>query len=348
MTRVAVVGTSFGMRIQVPALRAAGFDVVTLVGQDPEKTARRAERLELIPATSLTEALEMGLDAVVIASPPSTHAPLATEALKARCHVLLEKPFTVEVAEAEALAAAALASDRVAVIGHEFRFAPSQALVSRLLVAGSIGVPRLVLHHSVMGMLRQFQFPAWWYDPAQGGGWLNASGSHRLDALRQWFGDVHRVSATFPSTAPEILGIDDAFSLRLELDGGVAAEILQAASVVGAGIQDTRIIGTHGTIVVDGDHVRLETVSGAEVVAVPPELAPTKVDHLLSGALPEMTRVELVPAIAQAQAFADLIAGRTPISAIPATFADGLATTRVIAAARRSAHEGGAWISLTD
>lgn len=346
MHRVAVVGTAFGMRIQVPALREAGFEVVALVGQDPEKTARRAERLELAPATSLTEALSLGLDAVVIASPPATHAALATEALEAGCHVLLEKPFTVVVAEAEALAAVAATTDRVAVVGHEFRFAPSQALVGRVLAAGLIGEPRVVLHHSVMGMLRQFRFPAWWYDPSQGGGWLNASGSHRLDALRQWFGEVERVSATFPSTAPEPLGVEDAFSLRLEMAGGISAEILQAASAVGSGTHDTRIIGTEGTIVIDGEEVRLETESGTEVVAVPADLAAAEVAHLVGGSLAEMTRVELVPAIAQARAFAELIAGRTPSAANPATFADGLATTRVIAAARRSGDDGGAWVSL--
>ena len=38
-----VVGTGFGSRVHVPALRAAGFDVLALVGTDPERTARRAQ-----------------------------------------------------------------------------------------------------------------------------------------------------------------------------------------------------------------------------------------------------------------------------------------------------------------
>ena len=42
---VAVVGTSFGGRVHVPALRAAGFDVVALVGRNPERTRRRADEL---------------------------------------------------------------------------------------------------------------------------------------------------------------------------------------------------------------------------------------------------------------------------------------------------------------
>ena len=55
-----VVGTGFGARVHVPALRAAGFDVLALVGQDDEKTARRAARLEIPNAcTSLDEALAL-------------------------------------------------------------------------------------------------------------------------------------------------------------------------------------------------------------------------------------------------------------------------------------------------
>src|SRR5579864_9676250 len=74
-----VVGTGFGCRIHVPALRAAGFEVVGLVGSDPERTARRAEA-NGVPAafTDLDDAIaKTGAVAVTIATPPHTHAPLA-------------------------------------------------------------------------------------------------------------------------------------------------------------------------------------------------------------------------------------------------------------------------------
>ena len=58
MTGVAVVGTGFGCYTHVRALRAAGFDVLALVGRDPEKTAERSRLFEVPrPLTSLTEAL---------------------------------------------------------------------------------------------------------------------------------------------------------------------------------------------------------------------------------------------------------------------------------------------------
>ena len=106
-----MVGTSFGARIHVPALRRAGFEVAALVGRDAERTRRRAERLGAgRPCTSLAEALAEGVDAVSVAAPPAAHASLAGEALDAGCHVLVEKPFTLDVAEAEHLVTAAAAA----------------------------------------------------------------------------------------------------------------------------------------------------------------------------------------------------------------------------------------------
>ena len=79
MTGVAVVGRRFGCRVQVPALRAAGFDVVALVGRDVEPTAYKAGKLGIPHARgSLTEVLALpDVDAVAIA----TFHPLASRNL---------------------------------------------------------------------------------------------------------------------------------------------------------------------------------------------------------------------------------------------------------------------------
>src|SRR5690348_12474442 len=109
MAGAVVVGTGFGGRVHVPALRAAGFDVVALVGTDADRTKRRATRLGVPHAcTSLSDALALGgADAVTIATPPDTHAALAIEACDAGRHVICEKPFALDSAEATAMLAAA-------------------------------------------------------------------------------------------------------------------------------------------------------------------------------------------------------------------------------------------------
>ena len=86
MTGVAIVGTGFGCITHLRALRAAGFDVHALVGRDPQKTSERAQRFEVPHGlTSLADAFALpGVDAVAIAKPPHTHAPIALEAIAHR------------------------------------------------------------------------------------------------------------------------------------------------------------------------------------------------------------------------------------------------------------------------
>jgi predicted dehydrogenase len=382
--RAGVVGTSFGARIHVPALQQAGFEIVALVGVDRERTARRAERLErrgvggvggVHACGSLTEALELGLDAVSIATPPATHAPLAVEAIAAGCHVLCEKPFTLDAAEAVGLVHAADAAGVVAVVGHEFRWSSTQATMEWALGLGLIGTPKMAVSASFIGMLRSFPMPEWWYDPAQGGGWLNASGSHRIDALRQWFGEVEAVSAGLPAVREPALGVDDSFNIRCLMRSGVDVALVQSSAAVGPGASMTRIVGADGTLWVKGDDVYLaddDSPDGA-VVEPPPDLALPDVDALAVGALADMTRTELPPYIRLAEAFRGAIegggrggsAGASGASSgsassgsagadsgwagpQAATFSDGLACMRVLDAVRRSAAEGGRWTAVDE
>jgi len=118
-----VVGTGFGCRIHVPALRAAGFDVVALVGTDAERTRRRAESSGVPQAfIGLDEAItRTGAKVVTVATPPQTHGPLTMIAISRGCHVLCEKPFAKDSGEARAMLEAAQRAGIVHLVGHEFR-----------------------------------------------------------------------------------------------------------------------------------------------------------------------------------------------------------------------------------
>ena len=102
---VAVVGRRFGCRVQVPALLRQGSTWSPLVGRDLEPTAYKASKLGIAHACgSLAEALALpDVDAVTIATPPHTHFALALEAVEAGRHVLCEKPFTTDAAQAAQL-----------------------------------------------------------------------------------------------------------------------------------------------------------------------------------------------------------------------------------------------------
>src|ERR1700704_3735508 len=140
---IAVVGRRFGTRVQVPALRAAGFDVLALVGRD--RAAYKAGSLQIPNACgSLAEALALpGVDAVAIATPPDTHFALALEAVESGRHVLCEKPFTTNAEQASQLVTAIARVGVVGALGHEFRWNPARAAVGTAIASGAIGSLRL-------------------------------------------------------------------------------------------------------------------------------------------------------------------------------------------------------------
>jgi predicted dehydrogenase len=87
-------------------------------------------------------------DVVHITTPPQSHLPLALHCLEAGCHVFVEKPFTVDTAEAETLLAAAQKTGRKVTVGHDAQFSDVN-LRLRQLVRGGFAGDRVVHMESV-------------------------------------------------------------------------------------------------------------------------------------------------------------------------------------------------------
>ena len=153
-----------------------------------------------VAVTSLADAFDRAdVDAVTIATPPHTHAPLGLEAIAAGKHVLCEKPFARDAHEACDLLDAGAAAGVVHMLGTEFRWATGQMLMARAARSGAIGQPRLAtfLLHIPLLADASAEVPAWWSDAGQGGGWLGA-GPPRIDQVRTTLGDIAGVSAALP------------------------------------------------------------------------------------------------------------------------------------------------------
>ncbi len=79
------------------------------------------------------------IDAVVIATPARTHAPLVTEALHAGKHVLVEKPLALSTEDAVRLTRHAEQAGRVLMVGHTFEYNPAVLKMRELIASGSLG-----------------------------------------------------------------------------------------------------------------------------------------------------------------------------------------------------------------
>lgn len=357
---VAVVGTGFGARIQVPALTASGrFEVIALVGRRADHTAGLAARLGVPHAlTSLDQALAIDeLAAVSVATPPDTHADYAIAAARAGKHVLCEKPMARTRAEARAMRDAAARAGVVRMIDHEFRFDPSRAMLARLLHRGDVGVPRTAtcLAMSPLFVDPYRPAPAWWFDAERGGGWLGASGSHVIDAVRVWLGEYTAVTALVDTYLPErrVSGddaavrcdADDTFSLLCRMACGAECAVQQSAVSWGPRHTMVRIAGSEGTAWIDERGTLWYAGRGRDPIEVPidadlylPAVAPPE----QSG---PFARWEFPAFIRQAERFADAIEGRASDGPAAATFDDGVACQEVMDAAREAARTG-QWIRL--
>lgn len=348
----AVVGTGFGARVHVPALRAAGFEVRALVGRDADRTARRAERLGIEHVcTALGDALALGgVDAVTIAAPPNVHAALAIEACEQGRHVICEKPFALDAIEAAAMTAAAEAAGVTALVGHEFRWAPDRATAARAIADGLIGEPRLATLVQYVPLVAdpQARAPEWWFDEARGGGWLGASGSHIVDQVRCWFGEIASVSATLPTVAARA-GAEDSFVVRASSRSGVEVVMQQTAASWTPDVSGLTVVaGTDGTLEVDARGVWCSDRSGRRLLETPDDLALPTSPEVSDDPRHRYTHLEVGPYTRLCEALRAGIEGRDAPPNVPVpTFADGLACMHVLDAIRASAAAGGSAVTVS-
>jgi predicted dehydrogenase len=166
--------------------------------------ANIAKALALAPNATIfrdeSELIHADLDAVVISTPNSTHAPLALEALKAGKHLFLEKPIGISPDECRAVLTAAEASDRVVLVGHELRYSPFFQKMKALVDAGEIGQPRLVWTREFRGPF-QPKSGQWIQDARLSGGMMVDKNCHHFDMMNWWIGARPRRVAAFGGSA---------------------------------------------------------------------------------------------------------------------------------------------------
>lgn len=272
------------------------------------------------------------VEALVVATPPNTHFEIGLAALRAGLHVYLEKPMAVSLEEAKELYGLSCSSNRVAMIGFNQRAHPLMRRARAMLASGQIGTPTMV--RTVFSSVRR-DLPPWKQKRESGGGALLDLAAHHLDLLPWLLGaKIDAVSASLCSRHSE----HDNALLALRFDDGLEGHI--AASMIGCETDRIEIIGENGAILID-------RFAGA-IDILPAKRKRERKDRILAAAseimaLPSrVLRAALPPTdpsyCIMFERFADAIARN--VSVAP-DFGDGLDNMRVIAAAEKSANNGG-------
>jgi predicted dehydrogenase len=137
---VAVAGCGYWGSKHARVLHATeGVGEVVLVDAAQDRARNLARSYKTAPwYTSLAPALEQA-DAVVVATPPSSHVPVALQAIEAGKHVLVEKPLAPSTEGARRLANAAAAAGVTLMVGHTFEYNPAVRKLRELVRDHELG-----------------------------------------------------------------------------------------------------------------------------------------------------------------------------------------------------------------
>jgi predicted dehydrogenase len=141
-----------------------GCEVAWLCDASPNALARvGAAHPDARRAVSLDALLaDDALDAVVLATPVPTHAPLAERVLGAGKHCFVEKPLAQSVAAAERVVAAAEAAGRVLMVGHLLEYHPGISVLKEIAAGGDLGEIHYIYANRLnLGMLRADENALW-------------------------------------------------------------------------------------------------------------------------------------------------------------------------------------------
>jgi len=311
--RVGVVGTGFGARVVVPAFEAAGCEVVDAVSARDDPAVAELCRREV--------------DLISIHSPPFLHATHVRMALDRGRAVLCDKPFGRSAAEGAELVEAAADAGVVNLVNFEFRHQPARLRVAELLAAGEIGTPEHLEWTALTSGSRVPLRPyGWLFQRSLGGGWIGAWGSHVIDAVRWWLGEVADAGAECRTTIrqrPDRQGVvhtcdaEDAFSAWLQTAGGASVSIDSSFASAVTFPSRVTITGSEGGIEIVSDHrLAIRRADG------------TREDHEFT---PEPGDPHGVAMRRWAEVVRDAVIDRRQVTP---SFADGLACARVMDALR--------------
>ena len=280
---VALVGTGFGLKVHLPALRAhPRIEVVSVVHRDRSRAESIAKTHGILQAcTSIEDAIALpSVQAVSISTPPFLHYDMAIAAMNAGKHVLLEKPTTLNESQAQTLYDLAKQTNLAATMNFEFRYIPAWQRTWELLQENYVGNIRYVkVDWLVAGRADSSRPWNWYARKDQGGGALGAIGSHVFDYIYWLFGDVRSVSARLSTAIPsrpdpiennvlKSVTSDDTCNILLELRDRIPVQIsLSSVALQGRG-HFVEIYGDRGTLVLGSpnlaDYVHGFTVCGSQ------------------------------------------------------------------------------------
>jgi predicted dehydrogenase len=258
-TRVALIGFGYaGCVFHAPLISATPGLTLAVIGSRRGTDAGSAYAGAEVVADPLVAARHRDVDLVVIATPNDTHVPLAEAALRAGKHVVVDKPFTLTLAEARALAATSVETGRILSVFQNRRWDSDFLGIARELAAGRVG--DVVELRSEISRYRPQIRDRWRERAGPGAGVWYDLAPHLIDQALVLFGPPETIQADLELQRAGGSTID---WFQAVLGYGRKRVILVSSMMAAAPATRFLVRGTRGTLVKHrGDPQEEQLVSG--------------------------------------------------------------------------------------
>src|SRR5207253_1950915 len=257
-----------------------GVQLAGCVDTDPARLEAFTQRYPCPGYASTEELLSRGeVDAVVVALPHWLHRDVTIACLQAGKHVLLEKPMALNVAECDAMVAAAEATGKTLMVAHSQQFFPVNRTVRSMIAAGEIGRIVFVTDTWYKPFYAEPR-PPWFLDASKGGGMWPMNGAHMIDRMCQFIGsEVVAVKAMVGTYFVDVPATDTGMAL-LQFANGVHATLQHCGYRIGRGVErfEGELTGTEGQLRLTTQRLWRCQDGRYEEVPIEPTLPPLKPD----------------------------------------------------------------------
>jgi predicted dehydrogenase len=331
--RAAVVGLGYwGPNLVRNLHELEGAEVAYVCDLREDALAKMSRRYPSVATTtSYADVLaDPSVDAVVIATPVSSHHPLAAAALGAGKHVFVEKPLAASAGEAEDLIALAEERELVLMPGHTFLYSPPVNMIRELIHRGDLGEIYFISTSRVNLGLHQSDVSVAW-----------DLGPHDFSILRYWLEETP-THASALSRGCVIPDIPDVAFINMEFPSGTVAHV-ELSWLAPSKLRRTTIVGSERMVVYDDTSIEPVRVFDSGVTLRDPE---TFGEYKMTYRTGDIVspRVDVAePLMLELQDFRDAIGtGSTPRSSGQL----GLEVVRMIEAVEDSLAQNGARVEL--
>ncbi len=248
-----------------------------------EKGKQFAETFTCQQADTLENLLKRPeIDIVTVCTPNGNHFETAMAALKAKKHVLIEKPMALRKEDCESLIHYSLSVDRKVFIVKQNRYNPPIQALKRLLNQGKLGKIYFVSVNCFWNRNEQYYLSSDWKGTKElDGGTLYTQFSHFVDIMYYLFGDIVDIQGKMKNVNHQgLIEFEDTGSFVFSFKNGALGNLNYTTSCFKQNMEGSvTVFAQNGTIKIGGKYlnsIEYQMTEGADILDLPPSNPPNQ------------------------------------------------------------------------